>query len=310
VSAEKPLSCFVSFSAASADMAARLADLLQSLGVEVFRPNLFVGQEIGREILAAIQAADFVCLVADAGFPTPNAAFETGLAIGLGKPALALTTASAVPFDLPERVQVVRVKGGNVDAARRDIARFVRHVRPREDGEGRATLPAKPEGQATTELARLRQMKDFSGRVVELTGVVARAFEQQGAEVLREEDARTDDKIDLLVWSDPLVTELGGPLIIECKYYPGGSGSVLVNARHAFMQLAGYVQQSSAKLGLLVFDHDRPTELSLGEFETPEALAFSIDDLLTAIDADRLPDEIRRRRTRAARLRTLRGDPG
>ena len=310
MSATKPLSCFVSFSAASADMATRLTDLLQDLGVEVFRPDVFVGQEIGREILAAIEAADFVCLVADAGSPTPNAAFETGLAIGLGKPALALTTAGTVPFDLPERVQVIRVKGGDVGAAKRDIARFVRHVHPGKSGEAGTASPAEPNAQARTELARLRQVKDFSGRVVELTGVVARAFEQQGAEVLREEDAGTDARVDLLVWSDRLVTELGGPLIVECKYYPGGSGSVLVNARHAFKQLAGYVQQSSAKLGLLVFDHDRPTELSLGEFETPEALAFSIDDLLTAIEADRLADEIRRRRTRAARLRTRRGDPG
>ena len=171
-------------------------------------------------------------------------------------------------------------------------------------------MSAKPEGRARTELARLRQVRDFGGRVVELTGVVARAFEEQGAEVLREEDAGTGVRVDLLVWSDPLVTELGGPLIVECKYYPGGSGSVLVNARHAFKQLAGYVQQSSAKLGLLVFDHDRPTELSFGEYETPEALAFSIDDFLIAIEADRLADEIRRRRTRAARLRTNRGDPG
>ncbi|MCA1653107.1 MAG: hypothetical protein ABR588_04055 [Sphingomicrobium sp.] len=251
MSEAKPLSCFVSFSAASADMAARLTDVLQSMDVEVFRPDLFVGQEIGREILAAIQAADFVCLIADAGLLTPNAAFESGLAIGLGKPALALTTADTVPFDLQERVQVIRVKSGDVDAARRDIARFVRHVRPRKGGENMAALHVETEGRARAELTRLRQAKDFGQRGAELTGMVERAFKQQGAEVLREEEAGTDARVDLLVWSDPLVTELGGPLIVECKYYPGGAGSVLVNARHAFKQLAGYVQQSSAKLGLL-----------------------------------------------------------
>lgn len=305
----KPLSCFVSFNAASADLAARLTDLLHELNVEVFRPDLFVGQEIGREILTAVEAADFVCLVLGAASPTPNAAFETGLAIGLGKPALALTTVSTVPFDLPERVQVVRVKDGDIDAARRDIARFVRHVRPRTDDESLAVPTAEGGAWARTELARLRQTKSFRAREVELTSLVARAFERHGAEVLREEEG-ADAKVDLLVWSDPLVAALGGPLIVECKYYPGGSGSVLVNARHAFKQLAGYVRQSSAKVGLLVFDHDRPTDLSIGEHETPEALAFSVDHLLAAMDADRLADEIGRRRSRAARLRTLRGDPG
>lgn len=309
MSTAKPLSCFLSFSAMSADMAGQLTNLLEDLDVEVFRPDVLVGEEIGREILTAIQAADFVCLILDAPSPTPNGAFEAGLAIGLGKPALALTSEGAVPFDLPERVQVVRVKNGDVFAARRDVARFVKHVRPQAIEDSQVDVHAEPGAWVKAELGRLHRLKSFGAREEELTSLVARAFERQGAEVLREEGGG-DTRVDLLVWSDPLATELGGPVIVECKYYAGGSGSVLVNARHAFKQLAGYVRQSSAKIGLLVFDHDRPTDLSLGEYETPEALAFPVERLLTAIDAGRLADEIRRRRARATRLRTDRGDRG
>ena len=83
---------------------------------------------------------------------------------------------------------------------------------------------------------------------------------------------------------------------------------MLVNARHAFEQLVTYVDQSTAKLGLLIFDHDRPTDLSLTEYETPKALAFFVRDFVAVIGTGRLPDEIRRRRARAARPQGYRGD--
>ena len=220
-------------------------------------------------------------------------------------------TGSELPFDLAASVQLLRIADGDLAAAKPDIARFVRHVRPAAGPAPPSPSPPPSLEWAGAELSRIRENKGGAQREKELTDLVARVFEASGSEVLREgqeEDARA--RIDLLVWSDPLVAELGGPLIIECKYYGGGSGSVLVNARHAFRQLASYVEQSTAKLGLLVFDHARPTGLSLSDQETPEALAFSVSDLVTAVAANKLGDEIRRRRARAARLRGLRGDTG
>jgi hypothetical protein len=81
---------------------------------------------------------------------------------------------------------------------------------------------------------------------------------RDGSEVLADKRERDTSPVDLLVWSDVLVSELGGPLIVECKFYGGGTGSVLMNARQTLAGLAGYVGTSSAKLGLLIFDHNRP----------------------------------------------------
>jgi len=303
------LTCFISFSSESSEEADRLAELLQAMGVEIYRADLLPGREISREILTSLRTADFICLIVGGGSLSPNFAFEVGLAVGLSKPVLAFMTGAEFPFDLTGRVQILRVADGDFESAERDIARFVRHVRPGVGTAGRLPGPPPSLEWAGAELARIREDKDTARRETELINLVARVFENSGSEVLREgqeEDVRA--QIDLLVWSDPLVADLGGPLIVECKYYGGGSGSVLLNARHAFRQLAGYVEQSNAKLGLLVFDHDRPSGLSLSELETPEALAFFIGDLVTAVAADELADEIRRRRARAARLRGIRGD--
>jgi hypothetical protein len=311
VSSERPLNCFVSFSAGFLEEASRLTELLQEMGVDAYRADLILAtQKIGREILAAIQTADFICLIIGEDLPSPNVAFEAGLAIGLGKPILTLAAGSNVPFDFAKGVQIIRVRGGDVGSVRRDIARFVRHVHPWAGSSGQSEPPPRSMDWARTELARIRQVPAIRERQIGLVELVARLFQEQGSEVLREPHEGARVPVDLLVWNDTLVAELGGPLIVECKYYGGGSGSVLMNARHAFKQLAAYVEQSSAKLGLLVFDHDRPTNQSLNDQETPEALAFFIGDLLAIIGAGRLPDEIRRRRARAARLRASRGDAG
>ena len=310
MNATQPLNCFISFNAASSHHAAQLTKLLHRMEVETYRADL-PSQEISREIMIALRAADFVCLIIGEPSPSPNVAFEAGLAIGLGKPVLALATGPTIPFDFAEGVQVVRVPGDGFASAERDIIRFVRHVRPVSStivvpsGETRSLDWARPE------LARIRQTKGTRDREIALVDFVARVFESYGSEVLREgQEEGSRARIDLLVWNDPLVEEFGGPLIVECKYYAGGSGSVLVNARRAFRQLAGYVDQSNATVGILVFDHDRPTELSLTEQETPEALAFFVGDLLTAMTANKLGDEIRRRRARAVRVRGIRGNAG
>lgn len=311
MNAVQPLNCFVSFSAASSHQAAQLIELLQAMEVETYRADLLPGQEINREILMALRAADFVCLIIGEPSPSPNIAFEAGLAIGLGKPVLALATGPNIPFDFADGVQVARVSGDDLASARRDIARFVRHVRPASSTTVAPSGEMRSLDWAGAELARIRQTKISGEREKALADFVARLFEEQGSEVLREEQEEgSRARIDLLVWNDPLVKDFGGPLIVECKYYAGGSGSVIVNARHAFNQLAGYVEQSSATLGILVFDHDRPNELSMTEQETPEVLAFFVGDLVTAMAANKLSGEIRRRRARATRHQGIRGNAG
>ena len=45
-----------------------------------------------------------------------------------------------------------------------------------------------------------------------LVDVVAHLFDQPGIQLLQEETIAGGDRPDLLLWSDPLVSELGGPV--------------------------------------------------------------------------------------------------
>jgi hypothetical protein len=298
----------LSFDATLKREAERAAQVLQDLNVDTYESADLRGQDIAQAILAAVRAADFVCLVLAERAPSPNVGFEAGLAAGLGKPVLALTFGKTVPFQVTSGVQIIRFKDEDVSSALQDIRRFLRHVRPRRDEpQPTGTIDAQRIAVANT-LERLRQANSPGEREAGLISAVADLFERQGSEVLREDEKAKEGRPDLLVWSDPLSTDLGGPVIIECKYYKGGSGSVLANARNELGQLANYVERSHAKLGLLVFDHDRPTDLKLTEQDTPKALAFYIGDLVAAVASGTLTDEIWRRQARASRIH--RGNEG
>jgi hypothetical protein len=187
-----------------------------------------------------------------------------------------------------------------------DIRRFVRHIKPRPERSLTVIAPDRTSVEtAAVELNQLTRATNAGDRGRALVDVVAHLFNQPGLELMREEAIANHERPDLFLWSDPLVAEVGGPLIIECKYYGGGSASVLANARDAL-----HVENSSAGLGLLVFDHDRPTDLKLSQYESPKALAFYVDDLIDTVRAGKLTDEIWRRRARAAWRRELPGDAG
>jgi hypothetical protein len=308
----RALKCFLSYGTAEQGDADAVVAALQDLNVDTFTAHdILPGEAIAPTILGALRAADFICLVL-AKEPLPaNVAFEAGLAIGLGKPVLALSRQPSVPFYVGQGVQVIRLKSGDLSPALSDIRRFIRHIKPKVETSPDQPLPDRTAVEkARAELVSARRSSSPGERGRALVDVVAHLFEQPGSELLQEEITAGGDRPDFLLWSDPLVLELGGPLIVECKYYGGGSGSVLVNARDALQQLATYVERSSAGLGLLVFDHDRPTDLKLSGYDTPKALAFYIGDLIETVGDGKLTDEIWRRRARAARLTERRGDAG
>jgi TIR domain len=308
---DRPLKCFLSYGPVQQAEVDAIVNLLQLLDVDIFTAHdIEPGQAFSSTILSALRAADFVCVILSDAPLSANIAFEAGLAIGLGKAVLALSQGTGVPFDIGHGVQVLRLKAGDPSSVAPDIRRFVRHVKPRPVPS--PTVTSSNHASVETAAAELNRLRTTNapGRERALVDVVAHLFNEPGLEVMREEPIPNGQRPDLLLWSDPLVAELGGPLIIECKYYRGGSGNVVANARHALRQLQSYIEHSSAGLGLLVFDHDRPRELKLSQYDSPKALAFFVGDLIDTVRAGKLTDEIWRRRARAARLKEPPGDAG
>ena len=88
-------------------------------------------------------------------------------------------------------------------------------------------------------------------------------------------------------------------MIVECKHYGSGSGSVFANAKQTVERLEKLVGGSDARLALLVFSHDRLSPPS-HVFETPRVLSFPVEELIDAIEQGTFIEEVIRRRRRAA----------
>jgi hypothetical protein len=288
---------------AAADSMARL---LAERGIECLRPEdlLAPGAVWSDELTRHLATADFVVAIVPPSAPA-QVAFELGLAHGLSKPALVIATGKTnVPEEL-RGLATVRISGlGHVLEATPDIDRFLRHAK-RVTSDEPATSRRQEFGELTWARERLASLrgKADDGRVFGFERLVAELLERAGAEVqLTGADRPTDDGEDLILWSDDLAYEMGGPILVQCKIYHGGIGSVVKDAEHAMRQLDEVVRRSDVRLGVLVFDHDRSTKLPRLN-DTPRVLVFPVEQLLDTIERGALTEEVLARRRQAAYAR-------
>ncbi|WNG20732.1 hypothetical protein [Cystobacter fuscus] len=296
--------------AAPSSGANTVAKFLAERGIEVtWAHDLPAATAIDSELLRQLAAADFVVAIWTST-PSPNEAFELGVAHALAKPILVLSVGSIERLSLPSIFDLRGINVVPVPELRRltdiapDIDRFLRHAK--------APPPIVPDAPAGTrsgdlswarkKLASIRTMKSPL-RGFALEDLVSDVFRQAGADVVRtreENDVATERDADLIVWLNDVAYEVGGPILVECKSYGGGSGSVIKNLENTVMRLdKRLVEVSGASLAFVVFDHDRPhTPPSL--HETPRVLAFAVETLVDKLEQGTLAKEVLVRRHRAS----------
>jgi hypothetical protein len=284
-----------------------VAKLLTDRGVECLRPEdlLASGAVWSDELTSHLTTADFVVAIVPPSSPA-QVAFELGLAHGLSKPALVIVAGRTVMPEELRGLTTARISDlGHISEAVPDLDRFLRHskrtrsdTRPTSRGQGPDYM-----GSARERLANLRG-EAYANREFELERLVADVFEHAGAEVqLEARPSANDDRVDLIVWSDDLAFEMGGPILVECKIYRGGIGSIAKDAEHTMRRLEELVQRSdAARLAILVFDDNRTAEMPPLR-DTPRVLAFPVEQLLDAVERGTLTDEVLTRRRQAAYAR-------
>ncbi|MBX4898844.1 restriction endonuclease [Rhizobium bangladeshense] len=288
------LRCFVSGN----DIAVvrRLVELVRSRGLEAASAaELRAGQTITNEVVRLISDADFVVVAISEG-PQAAPAFELGLAQGMGKPAFVVFVGKPT-LDLNTAYIVAIEDATKVDDVAEDFDRFVRHA-GRSDRRRGSVEPGRLDSLdwAREELQALRA-SESGDRFKRFETICAKIFRAAGAEVAEVGDDRTVGA-DLVVWLNDIAFELGGPTLVECKFYGGGVGSVIKNSEATVRKIEAVMNRSDAKLALLVYDHDRAT-VPPSLFETPRVLSFAIEDLIHAVEHLELEKVILKRRERA-----------
>ena len=291
--------CYVSGDDLSA--IAKLTDMARARGLETASAaDVSGGPSLTREIINVIDSVDFVMFVIT-DTSRSGVAYELGLAQGRDKPAFVVFVGrQSLDLDDAYMVLVEDVAGiaGIVD----DFDRFVRNPK-RPDRSTLSTEPA-PIGSLDWARVELRSLRELEApeRYRRFEQFCAKLLRLVGAEVTEVGDDR-DFGADLVVWFNEIAFELGGPTLVECKFYGGGSGSVIKNSEATIRRIAKAIDRSDAKLALLVYDHDRsapPPSL----YETPSVLAFAVEDIIRAAEQGTLESEILKRRERARFVRS------
>jgi len=288
--------CVVSGPAGEAT--AEIVHMLAAQGVTaVSAAAIAPGTSLNNEIIRAIAAADFVVvLLMDRG--SHNAIFELGLARGMNKPALVFTLGVAPPSDLQGMIYRSLPSLDRIGEVAADIARFLRNAKPPPSLDVEPpTAPTIDLGWAREELHALRRSDDPQ-RFVRFERLVGRILEAAGADVRAAGQSRDDPGVDFVVWLNDVAYALGGPILVECKYLLGGSGSVIKNAEAYAKRLRTTLAHSDASLALLVFDHSRPATPST-LFATPDVIVIAAEQIIDGLEQGTFEQDIIRRRRRA-----------
>jgi hypothetical protein len=282
-----------------------ISQLLIERGVEVIRADRLVlpGTALREEILRHLATVDFVVAILPSQ-ASPFTFYELGVAKGLRKPVLAFVRNLEMPMDV-RGLYIVRLDSPtNAPIAAGEIDRFLRHAK--------APPPLKVEKQRDTKPVDLRWAREWlaqlksrgsATREENLEQLVGEVFKRTGAEVTRAAEAQ-DRGVDFVVWANDVAYELGTPILVECKAFGGGSGSVIRNLEHVVRHLDELVSRSEARLAILVYDHElRAEPPSL--YHTARVVLFSAESLIGAIERGSLAQEILSKRGRAATVGSL-----
>lgn len=279
-----------------------IAKALSERGVESLRSeDLNRSDVVTEELLRQIKRADFVV----ASLPkevAPNLAFELGVAVGWQKPTLVFTANHDRLLDGIHSIYTVRTPPGAAGyEIGPDIDRFIRHAEKAHVArpESNRRSPQAVIEWAQDQLTALAQTP-LEGREAALERLVRQSFEAAGMQVV---DLQPRDRagVGLIVWQNDVAYELGGPILIECKYTLGRGERAdgAATTRRAVQRMEKYIRDSDAELGLLVVGSSQQNE-SLHKFDTPRVLTFKATELIDVIERGSLADEVMQRRLRAA----------
>lgn len=284
---------------------AALAEAFAARGVACARADDIASGTLTGELLRQLKSADFICASVNEG-AAAHVLFEVGAAHMLGKPIILFTTTYDRLFGGLRGIYVVKASTDDLPSVAAEIDRFLHHAKPLRPVDEAEEPRQRPNlSWAREELSALHR-NEPADRGFRFERLVSEIFRRAGAEVVQEGSVGDDKTADLIVWLDEVSDEVGGPIIVECKYAVPAPRSLLMKT---IEQVENYLEVSNAALGMVVYDHSRQIP-SPPMLETRRVLVFQINELIQALESGELSEKIVQRRRRASYARVAAGGPG
>jgi hypothetical protein len=245
--------------------------------------------DIGRSLdslLAVIKDCDFACVLFTDADPLANVMFEAGLALGLGKPTLIITTGEPrLPFDLGS-VSVARLEGSRSSALDAHLDAFLRTV-PQKSAKRKARKRRSGNDADTAwALDRLTFFETAPNRIAaafDFERFVEELFERWGYSVTSAPGP--DYGADMAVWSADVKRKLGNPILVEVKMSHVDQQTV----DHVAGRLTRMIRDGQGSMALLVSSRiNAAAKQSIGS--NAPILHLTPDELIRSLSADNLLD--------------------
>jgi hypothetical protein len=248
--------------------------------VSVRADDLAAGESIVDRVQQEIRRSDLVCVVLPHGYGQDNLIFETGLALGSGRPVLVLAAPDVdLPFELGELVYVrahlsdKMFLGSALDAYLPEI--LSRKTRVRKP----PTSPLKRLDKEDAE-ELLRTLKDRPGiRENELIEIVADLFRKVGVLASSSPVLETGQRPDLAIWNDETQSIFGNPILVEIKV--GRLSQARID--EAYHRLSQSLIRAKVRLGILVYWDFAGTRFKLAATHLPLVVCLSIEELIDSL---------------------------
>ncbi len=257
------------------------------------------GDSLAERLEDEITRADLVVAVFSGDY-SPGVAYEAGLAQGLGKPVVVVTSE---PMESPlsplSRAPIVLADSTNEDA----LSFALDQILPRLDqipSERRSvTRRGKRRPDVLAALASRINRLRHSGTGRQLERLLAEALRSDPAVSVAAERKARDAGIDMALWLDGYGAVLGNPLLVEVKIGSLSDGRLL----QAESQLAGHLFRTNARFGLLVY-LDRQDRRFLRRGGLPIIVRMDAVDLVRGLEKSPLGKVLRAERNRIAHGRS------
>jgi hypothetical protein len=290
--------------AETAQASAALAEAFAARGMACVRADDIAPGPLTGELLQHLETADFMCASANDG-SAAHVLFEIGIAHVLGKPVILFTTTYDWLFGRLRGIYVVKATIAELPSVSAEIDRFLEHAKPLRPIDDATRLRQRPNLSWAREEFEVLRRGESLDRALRFERLVAQVFRRVGAEVVEAGRSEKNVTADLIVtWLDDVATEIGGPIIIECKYTVQSRGRLV----SAIDQIEKYIGASSAALGLVVYGYSQEIS-SPSVSDTPRVLVFQIDELIRALEDGTLSEQILQRRRRASYAKVTAGGP-
>ena len=260
--------------------ASSLIEALEERDIVSMRADdLEAGESILDRVQQEIRRSDLVCIVLPQGYGQDNLMFETGLALGSGRPVLVLASPDVdLPFELGELTYV--------RAPLSDKQFLGSASTPISWKSSRGRRIRKP---PTTTLKRLdkedaegflRALRDQGGiSHDQLVQIVTDVFRKVGILASAEPVLGMGERPDVAIWNDETQSIFGNPILVEIK---SGrlSQSGIDESYHRFSQS---LIRAKVRLGILIYRDLAGLKFRIAATHLPLVICLSIEELIDSL---------------------------